>query len=134
MIAGKFNLEIRKKEGFHLVAPLSYWEASDAEIEKQTGGCGPGGIGDWFVPDTMYGESVFLACQIHDWMYWKGDTKEDKKVADLVFLVNMTLLVIEDNNTLDSLRLRRVMTYFEAVHFGGYSAFESAHTPKKGEM
>lgn len=120
---GSYNLEISSREGFNLLAPDSYWQATEEEIEEHTGGCGPGKLGDAFVPDTMYGESVFLACQIHDWMYFVGETQEDKKVADRVFLLNMVELV-DDGEILDSLRLRRVMTYYQAVAMAGGEAFD----------
>jgi len=131
MIVGKWTLSLGEIEGFELLAPASFWLATEKEIEDKTGGCGPGSIGDWFVPDTMYGESVFLACQIHDWMYGQGRTEEDKKWADIVFLVNMTLLIIADDSLLDPLRLRRVMTYFEAVYYGGGDSFDKGETMKK---
>jgi len=89
MKAGKWTLEIRELEGFKLVAPTTFWDATKEEIEEKTGGCGPGAIVDWFVPDTMYGESVFFACQIHDWMYGEGEDMEDKFWSDIFFGVNM---------------------------------------------
>jgi hypothetical protein len=138
MKAGKFNLIRAEVEGWMLVGPADYFLASSEEIEEKTGGCGPGKIGDWFVPDTMYGESVFLACQIHDWMYREGESLEDKKIADRVFLWNMTVLLQEtpftgetENSLLDVIRLRRVMTYFSAVYYGGADCFEKGNSPDK---
>ncbi len=130
MKAGRWTLFLDELEGFTLLAPASFWLATEKEIEEKTGGCGPGGIGDWFVPDALYGESIFLACQVHDWMYGEGKTVEDKKWADLVFLVNMTLLVIDEGGLLDPVRLRKVMIYFQAVYFAGGSAFEKGETMK----
>ena len=141
MQAGSFNLLRTDVEGWNLVVSHSYAKATPQEIEDKTGGCGPGDIGDWFVPDTMYGESIFLACQIHDWMYGEGTSIEDKQVADLVFLWNMTVLIQQDPDTdrlegesLDSLRLRRVMTYYQAVSQGGESAFLKGKSPKLNEV
>ena len=130
MKVGKWTLESADVEGFTLVAPTTFLNATQKEIENKTGGCGPGSIGDWFVPDTVYGESIFLACQSHDLIADPFPHLLDKKWADLTFLVNMTLLVIDDGNTLDVLRLRRVMTYFEAVYFGGDDPFEKGVTMK----
>lgn len=137
MKAGKWTLEIREIEGFRLIAPLSFWHASEEEIDAKTGGCGPGSIGDWFVPDTMYGEPVFLACRVHDWMYGEGENMEDKKIADRCFLWNMTVLIQEvpyslesEDEALDMVRLRRVMTYYEAVYYGGGDAFDKGETMK----
>ncbi len=122
MKVGSFDLQMQEKEGFHLVAPLDYWMASDEEILAHTGGCGPGKFGDYLVPDTMYGESVFLACQIHDFCYFKGLTLQDKRTADILFLLNM-VLIVDDGEMLDTLRLRRVMTYYQAVASAGKKAF-----------
>jgi hypothetical protein len=38
-----------------LIAPKGFWEISDAELEEKTGGCGPTGILDVLIPDTMWG-------------------------------------------------------------------------------
>lgn len=135
MKAGNYVLTLTNIEGWVLLASQSFVNASSEEIDRKTGGCGPGKIGDWFVPDTMYGESVFLACKIHDWMYGEGETLQDKLIADRVFLWNMTVLIQESEETgmlegepLDKVRLRRVMTYFEAVSYGGKGAFAQGET------
>lgn len=130
MKIGRWTVKQAPVEGFILVVPTTFLKATPEEIEEKTGGCGPGEIGDWFVPDSIYGESIHLACRIHDWMYGEGKTKEDKKWSDIVFLINMTLLIIGGSNLLDVLRLRRVMTYFEAVYFGGSDAFDKGETMK----
>lgn len=119
---GGYVLELAEREGFWLVAPTTYWQASAEELEKHTGGCGPGKLGDLFVPDTAYGESIFLACQIHDWMYYVGKTAQDKKIADLMFLVNM-ILMVDDGDFLDEARLYRCMTYYVAVSRCGDESF-----------
>lgn len=122
MLIGNFDLQMGEKEGYHLVAPTSYWAATGAEILAHTGGCGPGKFGDYFVPDTVYGETVFLACQIHDWMYFKGLTLQDKRTADICLLVNMVLLV-DDGELLDRARCYRCILYYLAVSNHGESAF-----------
>lgn len=141
MKSGIWELEISNIEGFDLLVPLSYLSATELEIDFHTGGCGPGGLGDYFVPDTLYGETIFIACQIHDWMYHEGVTEEDKKIADRVFLWNMTVLIQDrphedekEKQLLDTLRLRRVMTYYQAVSYGGSEAFNSGKTPKKEDI
>lgn len=126
-----YNLQINQKDGHDLIAPDTYWNATKEEIEEHAGGCGPGKIGDWFVPDTMIGESVFLACQIHDWMYYTGETKLDKKWSDLIFLINMAS-IINDGELLDKFRLRTVMTYYQFVSDMGGGAFENTNTKTTG--
>ena len=141
MQASIFRLIQLDVEGWTLIAPESYFLASEEEIEEKTGGCGPGSIGDWFVPDTMYGESIYLACKIHDWMYSEGESLEDKKIADRVFLWNMTILIQEtpgtgatEDSMLDVVRLRRVMTYFSAVYYAGNDCFEKGKSPRSKDV
>lgn len=73
---------------------------------------------------------MFPACQKHDWMYHKAEIEEDKLIADLVFLLNMILLVIHEDNFLDKNRLYRVMTYFIAVYYYGGGAFSEDEAKK----
>lgn len=109
-------------DGYTLFVPVSYRDATQEEIQANTGGCGPGKLGDWFVPDALLGESIFRACQIHDWVYYKEvKNKEQKSVADLLLLWNATV-IINDLELLDRVRLRLVMDYYLAVSFHGDSA------------
>jgi len=121
MKSGSYTLATMDVEGYKLMVPDSYINTPYAEIQKHTGGCGPGKLGDSFVPDTILGESIFLACQIHDWMYYVG-IPGDKDIADRVFLWNMVAL-IDDGEVLDQVRLRTVMTYYQAVRIGGDDSF-----------
>lgn len=141
MKTGKFTIVRADIEGWNLLVPTSYLEATAEEIDSKTGGCGPGWLGDLLVPDTMLGESVFLACRIHDWMYGEGETMEDKKVADRCFLWNMSVLIQEapgthetEDQPLDQVRMRTVMTYFQAVYYGGGDAFNKGETPQTLEV
>ena len=122
MRAGNYDLEIRELEGYQLMAPKSFWNASQEEIDTKTGGCGPGKVGDWFVPDNLLGESIFLSCRIHDWMYAEGKTCEDKKVADMTFQWNITEQV-DDGEVLDGPRLEMGLKYYKAVRIAGGSSF-----------
>lgn len=135
MKAGRFDIQRTEIEGWMLLVPQSYIDATEEEINAKTGGCGPGWLGDLLVPDTMLGESVFLACRIHDWMYGEGKTREDKKVSDRVFNWNMSVLIQEapytgetESQILDQIRLRTVQTYYQAVYYGGGDAFEKGET------
>lgn len=90
-------------------------------------GCGPGGLGDFLVPDTIYGLSVKPCCAIHDWYYrfYPGNTEMDRELADRVFKNNMVRLVTAKTKWwwLKRLRLRRVKTYYSMVRFAGATAF-----------
>ena len=59
--------------------------------EFATFGCGPGGIGDWFVPDTIWFLNIKPACQIHDWYYrfQPGASEEDRAAADRILLISI---------------------------------------------
>jgi hypothetical protein len=61
-------------------------------------GCGPGGIGDVFVPDSILGLDVSEACRIHDWYYrlWEGETEEDRYYADRVGRNNTIRIIRHD--------------------------------------
>ena len=64
-----------------LITPCGYY-AYDKEI-RDTWGCGPGGIGDCFVPDTVYGLSVKRACKRHDFRYrFRVDKTEETRLED----------------------------------------------------
>jgi hypothetical protein len=79
----------------YLDAPDEYWELTEEQLEELTGGCGPGHIGDYLVPDKLYGViNIKPACRIHDYMYAVGTTEEDKKEADRIFLNNMKQIIL----------------------------------------
>lgn len=121
----RWELEVREVKGVPLLAPWEYWALDDrAKGALGLGGCGPGGIGDFLVPDTVWGLSIRPACEIHDYMYADGRTWDDKRLADKVFLANMVSIVRAktDNAVLRWLRLQRVRTYYRAVRdFGAIS-------------
>ena len=108
-----------------LFAPESYWNATDDERNAVVGGCGPGGIGDWLVPDTVYFLSIKEACKIHDWMYAFGETAEDKVEADEVFLNNMIRIIDAETwfDWVKWLRKKRAYKYYWAVKNLGGPAF-----------
>ena len=125
---GKKRNRIRELK---LKAPQSFWEASEEDVDKVTGGCGPGGVGDYLVPDTVWGLSIFLACRVHDWMYGEchkiAGLSEGiiyKRLADDWFLENMYgIIEVAGCRLLRRLRRRRAKTYYwNVVQFGDSSA------------
>lgn len=87
-------------------------------------GCGPGGIGDYFVPDTVYGLSIREACRIHDWCYRHANeaSEKNRKQHDVLLKENATRIVFSRGgwNLIVRLRLRRVKIYYKMVRaFGG---------------
>jgi hypothetical protein len=109
--------------------PCCYHDATPEQIAAAIGkgGCGPGGIGDYLVPDTMWGLNVRPACSIHDWQYHWGRTIDDKIKADLNLRDNLVRLIKAQNSWgfIENLRLRRARSYYEAVKYFGGPAFWS---------
>lgn len=96
-------------------------------------GCGPGGVGDRLVPDTMYGLDVSIACRIHDWYYrfYEENTEEARASADRVFKNNLLRIVRAKTKwkPLLWLRERRCHTYYVMVRkFGAPAFFEERNS------
>jgi hypothetical protein len=115
-----------------LFAPENYWSATDEVREIVANGCGTSGWKGWLVPETMWGLCITPACNIHDWMYAVGQTMEDKKEADNVFLNNMLRIITASGGWwwLQSLRRTRAKDYYEAVScFGGPAFWDKKNAP-----
>ena len=108
-----------------LWAPVEYKKLSSCDKDRICNGCGSKGLGGIIVPDTLWGLSIEEACDIHDFMYARGKTIEDKKEADRVFLNNMQRIIAAKKSyaILTWLRRRRAKTYYEAVKYFGGPAF-----------
>ena len=111
-----------------LFAHKECWEFIEKHPEEfDSFGCGPGGLGDIFVPDTMYGLDISLACKIHDWYYrfYDGNSEEDRKMADSILKNNLLRIVKAKSKSkiLRWLRNRRCGTYYRAVRLVGGPAF-----------
>ena len=79
-----------------LYADKSCWDFIENHPVQFAGfGCGPGGWGDWIVPDKIWGLSIKAACQIHDWYYrfWPENTEVARKRADKILLNNMVRII-----------------------------------------
>lgn len=120
VMISEYGLEVQ--DGFRLL--------SDEDLFEMVGrgGCGPGGIGDYFVPDTILGISVYPACPPHDYDYTVGKTKEDKEQADLRLSRNLFRIVdIECPKALDpdknKFATAMAQCYYLAVHKFGDDSF-----------
>lgn len=116
---------MRQIDGVFLSAPADYWDTPKEDIDAITGGCGPGGLGDYLVPDTVWGLSIYFPCRIHDFGYHEGQSEEDKAIEDNRFLNNMIRVVKVKTRWgwLKKLRIRRCKSYYQAVHWFGGPAF-----------
>ena len=86
---------MKQERQTYLWAPDEYWDLTEEQLDEMTGGCGPGEIGDYLVPDKLYGViNIKPACRIHDYMYAVGTTEEDKEEADEAFLNNMRQIIM----------------------------------------
>lgn len=124
---GSYNFVTKTVKGVELTAPAEFWAAYDEEKMRRAGyGCGPGGLGDWLVPDTFWGLCVWVCCAIHDWMYRdkKACLARDKEVADQTLLLNLTEWIGHKSwPVVRELRMYRAMSYYNAVNDGGDSSF-----------
>ena len=89
--------------------------------------CGPGGIGDWMVPDTIYGLSMRPACRQHDYDYrfGNGASDEHRKECDARFKKNMHIIVHEESGSkmLKTMRHVRINIYYLSVRAFGSAAY-----------
>lgn len=118
-----------------IFAPEQYWRIPKDVREREYEGCGPGKIGDYFVPDSIFGVSITPACRVHDFMYSVGETIADKEEADRVFLNNMIRIVSDksSNRFTRCIMLRIVKKYYQGVkYFGGPSFWDGKN--KDNEM
>ncbi len=111
-----------------LYKPEAYKRLTVGEKNRITNGCGAGGWKIDIVPDHLAGCSIKEACNIHDFMYHVGESLEDKKEADRVFLNNMVRLVLAKKynfftRLVKMIRLRMAKRYYDAVKYFGGSAF-----------
>jgi|AntDeeMinimDraft_6_1070357.scaffolds.fasta_scaffold13169_2 hypothetical protein len=115
--------------GYDLAAPRSFWNASQELRDAITGGCGPGGVGDYFVPDTIYGLDMKPACKIHDWTFVVWNNKAGFKKANNLFKNNMIRINKQNDGwkLLSKLRLKRIKKYYGAVHFFGEPSYFGSH-------
>ena len=105
------------------------------KARKIANGCGTEGWKGKIVPETIYGINVTKACNIHDYDYFYGVSKEDKVIADQRFKRNLQYLIRKGTVISDKwykkhfdlmllqLKLVRCNTYYFAVKRLGHDAF-----------
>ena len=113
-----------------LAAPYSFWQFKDElDFKLVVNGCGPKGVGDKLIPDSVWGLKITDACAIHDWMFTIFNDEAGFRLANQVFLDNMTRINKEKTkwNWLMKLRSRRILKYYYAVKNFGRVFFYDAH-------
>jgi len=108
----------------NLEAPQSWRDASKAERDKFSNGCGPQSAFFSAIPkgtrNFLFGLDIGCACDLHDWMYFHGVTPDDKADADSAFLRNMNKIIRHRGGFLMNLRLAVAWLFFKAVvRWGG---------------
>ncbi len=111
-----------------LYAPASFKAAEPMDILKVVNGCGAEGAKFDFVPDSILWVYIGYACIIHDWMYYKGLTDEDKQEADRVFGYNGQRIISKATGWLRKTRRVIMWTYTAAVKTMGGEAFWAGKT------
>lgn len=106
-----------------LMIPDDYVGLTREQIKEVSNGCGSSQARFDFIPDTMYGLDISLACDYHDLMYRDGKTERDKEVADAFFLVNMLHLINRRGGPLRHFRRLRALSYYSGVFECGGDAF-----------
>ena len=137
----KIELYIDPTDG--LWKPASLIEADEDEINAVVNGCGAAGAKFDFVPDYLRVFRLFSvkflnkipylrvyvgeACGVHDWMYHTGKDWLDKLIADLGFLVNITIIINRIKGKMKAwqrIRFRKLATeYYGMVWWRGDSAY-----------
>ena len=87
----------------------------DAEIVN---GCGTKAMA-WLVPDLLQTD----ACNAHDYEYWLGGTKLDKRHADRTFFAAMKRTAAKAPWWQRPGKYTRAWVFYLAVRFGGKDAF-----------
>jgi len=107
-----------------LFAPVEYWQLPPAAKALICNGCGKkGGLK---FPNRIWGLDIRDVCNIHDYMYYAGQTEADREEADRVLRNNLLRIIEADSADiplLKALRRRRAAKYYYAVRWFGGPAF-----------
>jgi hypothetical protein len=107
-------IELGYLDGYKLAAPKSFWE-NQAAVNEVVNGCGPGGFGDFVVPDTVWFLNIKPACKVHDWMFTVYNCLEGFELSNDIFHDNMERINRSTKNKyLRWLRSKRIEKYKDA--------------------
>lgn len=121
-----------------LLGPEKFYDLDPREKKWICNGTGAAGTPQWIVKilDSFggFGINLSAAADIHDYMYFKGGKKLDKIYADILYWLNMLILISNDMFTLPAdnligawllspLRILRATLYFTTVLLFGWKAY-----------
>lgn len=127
---GVVSQKRKRAKELGLKAPKGFWSIELEDLFEMVGkgGCGPGGIGDYFVSDHILGIDVSPGCIIHDYEYATGKIGEDKFYADARLKMNLYILIdnskmCQESKSLDFVTRSIANGYYTAVRDFGGKAF-----------
>ena len=104
-----------------LYIPLGYHKLTPEAKKVICNGCGAKGGIDF--PDSMWGQSMTVACDIHDYMWYASSSSYDVRLANEYFWYNMKVIVKQGSWWLRGLRYARAHKYYLAVKWFGTSDY-----------
>ena len=119
----------------NVYAPTAFIETTTTQLLDICNGCGSENspLPSSRCPQTLFGVPMYIACMIHDYMYYFGKTAEDKDRADRVFRNNMLRLTKLHKKKFIPLFVYRVLiqrAYRAVKHFGGPAFWENKADPR----
>ena len=88
------EIEQRYVEEALVSAPASWWVMPPSDRERYSSGCGPDNLG--IDLRSLYGTDIYVACQIHDYMYALGGSEDDRIFADAIMRENMMSMAMSE--------------------------------------
>ncbi len=106
-----------------LIAPNDYQSLSKEIKYEITNKCGPDGILNILIPNSLLGLDISESCNIHDYMFHTSRTSKNLKNADQIFLKNLKLQI--RNNSSGFLKpIRTFMAYLYYTSVRIYSSLQ----------
>lgn len=136
------NTTLENTQSNRIFIPKEFKETPTWVVKQIVNGCGPKEIGSYWIPNSIWGITIRIACDIHDFEYYVGETEEDKKSADLTFLNNMIRLIedTEYNKIFQKLRIDKFLKvlakrtakkyYYFVSEYGGPAFWDNKNEGK----
>lgn len=115
-----------------LLAPQSYLDASEEEIQRVNNYCGPDGFFNELVPNHLLDLDIRKICSLHDWTFEQSKNLEDHKQSDALFLKNLKSEIRKKSSSpiLKYMRYGLAYIYFGVVRIYSTLLSKSTHGQK----
>lgn len=127
---GYYKHEIRRLDGNGSLVRRAflYFPVGFEELSEELRGSICNGIGaatglSRLVPNTIWGLDVALAGDGHDYDYYLGGTRKERRIADRVFYHNLRAFIWVEGGILRIPRKFRAKAYHKALRLGGWAHF-----------